>query len=177
MASRKIEDLVPEVQEKAKTVVEKCRSAGVDLLIYCTLRGLDEQAILYRQSRTRSEIISKMDKLRQRGYGFLADIIDSVGPQSGPHVTNAAPGESWHNYAEAWDAVPLINGKAMWSYDENKQLWQVYGNAVAEAGLDWAGNWTGFVEHPHAQLRKGGNPLTLHEPDEIKEILISNGLL
>ena len=120
MASRSIDDLVPEMGEKTRHVVELCAERGVDLLVYCTLRTLQEQAILFRKTRTRWAIEQKMMKLQERGFPFLAEVLEGVGPQDGPlgrHVTNAGPGESWHNYARAFDAVPLVDGKAGWDTD------------------------------------------------------------
>lgn len=177
MASRSIKKLMPEMAEKAQQVQRYCEVRGVSLLIYCTLRSLEEQAQLYRQSRSYAQIVEKMNSLRGRGFGYLADIIEKVGPQHGPHVTNAAPGESWHNYAEAFDAVPLRAGKAMWQYKGNEKLWDTYAQALHEAGLNWAGNWKSFQELPHAQLREGGNPLRHFSPDGIRKILETNKLL
>lgn len=177
MASRKLEDLVPEVKEKAEKVIEVCGQVGVDILIYCTLRSLEEQAKLYRQSRSWQEIKTKILKFKGRGYGFLGEVLDSVGPCSGPHVTNAGPGESWHNYAEAWDAVPLVGGKAAWNYMKAKEEWNAYGECVRQVGMFWAGDWVSFREYPHAQLRKGGNPLRENDSEKIHEILVNNGLL
>ncbi len=177
MASRNIKKLAPEMQEKAQQVIQLCNEAGVDLLIYCTLRSLEEQAKLYRQSRSRSKIDAKIAKFRDRGFSFLADIFENVGPCSGPHVTNAAPGESWHNYAEAWDGVPLEGGKALWNYEDAKEQWGTYGQSVRQVEINWAGDWQNFTEYPHTQLRQGGNPLKLNTPDKIREILVNNGLL
>ena len=73
----------------------------------------------------------------------------SVGPQSGPHVTNAAPGESLHNYGYAFDGVPMVCGKPEW--DAESELWQVYGDIAVDCGLIWAGNWKKFKEYPHCQ--------------------------
>ena len=177
MTSRDLNQLVPKVKQNANTVLEVCKEAGFELLIYCTLRDLNEQAKLYRQSRSWSEIKVKIDKFRNRGHNFLAQIIEEVGQCNGPHVTNAAPGESWHNYAEAWDAVPLINGKCAWKYGDAKEHWEAYGEAVRQVGMYWAGDWISFREYPHAQLRKGGNPLKTLNPDEIMEILKKNKLI
>lgn len=176
-SSRKLEDLTDEVAANAKRVVSVLDEVGVDLLIYCTLRPLEEQARLYRQSRSWSKIKSKILDFQNRGYGYLGEIIDNVGPCSGPHVTNAAPGESWHNYAEAWDAVPLIGGKPAWNYFEARAQWDAYGECVRQVGMIWAGDWTNFREYPHAQKRPGGNPLRESSPDAIHEILVGNGLL
>ena len=75
--------------------------AGSPILIYCTYRSPDEQACLYRQSRTRGEINAKIESLRGRSMTNLADSIERVGSQAGVvgnHVTMAGPGESWHQY-------------------------------------------------------------------------------
>ena len=95
MASRRIEDLSPFMQEKAKRMLQLCQVAEIDYLIYCTWRSRGEQAYLYRIGR---ELPGKI-------------------------VTNAKAGESKHNYenfpglpaSEAWDGVPLIKGKPLWS--------------------------------------------------------------
>ena len=177
MASRKIEDLAPDVQIAANLIVGGCANEDVDILIYCTLRRLEGQARLYRQSRSWVEISHKIDKFKARGLGFLADIIQEVGIYHGPHVTNAAPGESWHNYAEAFDGVPMIGGKPAWNYDDAPFEWGMYGAMVREAGLNWSGDWKKFKEIAHAQKRHGSNPLKEYSPDKIKEMLIANGLL
>lgn len=178
MASRELKDLTDEMRAKAEMILQACDEAGgFDLLIYCTLRTLEEQARLFRQSRSRKEIDDKIRKYHNRGYVFLADIIEKVGPCYGEHVTNAAPGESWHNYGQAFDAVPLIGGKPAWNYFKAKSYWDAYGEAVRQAKLFWAGDWVNFREYPHAQLKKSGNPLTSFNPDEAHSIFEKNGLL
>lgn len=177
MGNKCIDQLVPEAREKAERVVDVCRQVGFDLLIYCSLRTLEDQARLYRQSRSWPEIKEKILKLKDRGFGFLADVIDAAGPCSGPHVTNAASGESWHNYAQAWDAVPLIGGKPAWNYLQAKAEWDAYGECVRQVGMVWAGDWVSFREYPHAQLRPGGNPLSEKDPDKIRQMLVENNLL
>ncbi|GAG14240.1 unnamed protein product, partial [marine sediment metagenome] len=141
------------------------------------LRPLQNQARLYRQSRSWSEIKAKILKFENRGFKFLADILDQVGPCSGPHRTNAAPGESWHGYAEAWDACVMVDGKLIWRYREAPEHWEAYGEAVRQVGMYWAGDWRRFRERAHAQLRPGSNPLKVYSPDKIFEILTQNKLL
>lgn len=177
MASRSLDDLTPETRDKAETVLELCRAGGVELLIYCTLRSLEEQARLWRQSRSLADIQATMAKLSASGYGFLADIMDKVGPCTGPKVTNAYPGASFHNYKEAFDAVPLIGGKPAWEYNQAPTQWDLYGKSVKKAGLYWAGDWVTFRELPHAQLRQGGNPLKDYPPDHVQALLQENGVL
>lgn len=177
MSYRSLNKLTPETKEKALIVLDVCQKVGIDLLIYSTLRSLEEQAKLYRQSRSWNEIKIKIQKFRNRGYYFLADIIEEVGPAYGLHVTYAAPGESWHNYAEAWDAVPLQNGKPLWKYKYAKEQWEAYGEAVRQVGMYWAGDWISFREYPHSQLRKGGNPLKMLTPEIVHDLLLKHKLI
>ena len=53
MASRSLEDLAAPVKSAAMAMLARCRAAGLEVLIYCTLRSNDEQAALYAQGRTR----------------------------------------------------------------------------------------------------------------------------
>lgn len=161
MASRSIDDLDPSFRLKAKRFEIICADAGVDLLIYCTLRSFDEQAILYRQSRTLARIKEKARELSDvHGRSDLAKILLDVGPQSGPHVTNAAPGQSLHNYGLALDGTLLVGGKPLWHDTEgggaaesehDERMWQIYGELADMAGMEWAGHWIGFREYPHCQ--------------------------
>jgi peptidoglycan L-alanyl-D-glutamate endopeptidase CwlK len=84
--SRKLEDLHPIVQAKAKRFIDACRLAGIDVLITSTYRSKESQDDLFAQGRTRS----------------------------GKKVTNARGGMSFHNYRVAFDFVPLENGKPIW---------------------------------------------------------------
>lgn len=105
----------------------ECRARGLDdVLIYCTLRTLDEQAALYASGRT----------------------------VQGRILTNARPGESLHNpdasgLAWAFDAVPCLSGKPLWN-DENRI--DTMGRAGEAVGLVWAGRWHGKLrERVHFQ--------------------------
>lgn len=157
MASRRLEDLVPEVQAMAKEHILRCADAGIELLIYCTLRDAQEQARLYRQSRTKEQIQKKMNQLTARGFPALAKILKDAGPQrSGPKVTNAGPGESFHQYSLAYDCVPVLQGKPIWGTGgEGAALWDKVGKLGKKAGLEWAGEWTTFRELPHFQFTGG----------------------
>ena len=127
---------------------------------------------MYRKSRRFSTIEGKATKLENRGFPALAQVLMDVGPQAGTvgaHVTNAGPGESWHNYRRAFDAVPLLDGKPLWS--SRHEEWQIYGQAARDAGLEWAGDWTRFKEFPHSQLPADGNPLSVLTPQDVEEAL------
>ena len=47
MASRSLDDLEPNTRSRAQRFVSACTEAGLDVLIYCTLRSHAEQDALY----------------------------------------------------------------------------------------------------------------------------------
>lgn len=173
-----IAELDESIVDPAYIVVEACKKKGIDILIYCGYRSLEDQAIAYRSTRYTAQIYAKMESLIARGFQECADALQVVGPQSGllnEHITGAAPGESWHQYRLAWDAVPIVGGKLIWAkYDRS---WSVYGNECLRAGMEWAGNWIGkYKESPHAQHGPGSNPLKTLSNEEIHRLLAQGGV-
>ena len=131
MASRKIEDLHPDVIQKYHSFMQGCKEQGIDVIITCTYRSCEEQTLLYAQGRT----------------------------VAGKIVTNAKTGESKHNNtingkpaSKAFDIVPIVNGKCIW--DSKHPIWQELGKIGRRCGLEWAGDWKGsLVEYPHFQIK------------------------
>ena len=125
MSSRKLEDLTPGTMTRAKAFIAACTDAGIDVLIYCTLRGIEEQNKLYAQGRT----------------------------TPGKIVTNAKGGESWHNVGGAFDFVPMIAGKPQWNdkalYTKCGEIAELVG--LEWAGR-WKGK---IRETAHCQYRNG----------------------
>lgn len=129
MASRSLGDLHPKVQEMAFAWLRGCRNAGIDVLVTSTLRTHEDQQKLYDQGRT----------------------------TPGKIVTNAKPGESFHNYGLAIDFVPVVNGKPAW--DDIETISQI-GEIAEDIGFEWAGRWKRFKEKLHIQWTGG---LTIKE--------------
>lgn len=131
MASRKIEDLHPDLQPIAREFVRRCQAQGVEALITCTYRSGEEQNALYAQGRSRP----------------------------GARVTNARAGQSAHNFtlngkpaARAFDIVPLIKGQCMW--DAKHPHWKIAGQIGMDLGLNWYGRpGAPFREMPHFQMK------------------------
>ncbi|MDM0119021.1 M15 family metallopeptidase [Variovorax arabinosiphilus] len=128
MASRALSDLAEPVRLAALAFVARCKAAGLDVLIYCTLRSEAEQAALFAQGRTVPGVI----------------------------VTNARPGRSLHNpdatgKAWAFDAVPTRSGAPLWADEDALRRMGECGEAV---GLEWAGRWRGALrERVHFQIQ------------------------
>lgn len=128
MASRSLDDLHPIVAAKARAHLAACKAEGIDLLVTCTYRDPAEQARLFAQGRT----------------------------APGKIVTNARPGQSFHEYRVAYDVVPMRAGKPAWgTAGADMELWKRVGALGIAQGLEWAGNWTRFKEYPHFQFTGG----------------------
>ena len=129
--SRAIADLHPKVAKLCEQFIYECRKAGIDVLITSTFRDNEMQAKLYAQGRTRA----------------------------GPIVTNARPGQSFHNYRLAFDFVPIKNGKAQWQsavlFKKCRQIGEklgLKGLSFENAHLQWTGGLT------LAELQAGKRP-------------------
>lgn len=121
--SREISDLTPDTAEKCRAFAAACFRMGIDVLITSTYRDAESQALLYAQGRT----------------------------APGQRVTNAAPGKSMHNHKVAFDFVPVVAGKAVWS---DHKVWNACGAIAESCGLEWGGRWKA-VDKPHCQNTQG----------------------
>ena len=123
--SRSLNDLLPQVRSRVQRFLDAAKAQGIDLLVTSTYRDNASQAALYAQGRT----------------------------TPGKIVTNAKPGQSWHNHKCAVDVVPIRNGKPVW--DAKDPIWQTVGQLGKAAGLEWAGDWKRFRELAHFQYTGG----------------------
>ncbi len=122
--SRDIKDLDPAARERAQVWLKAVKAEGIDVLITCTYRDAETQNRLYAQGR------SKPGKI----------------------VTNAKGGQSFHNYAVAWDFVVMSNGKPMWN---DLKSFRRAGEIAEKLGIEWAGRWKTFKELAHLQFAGG----------------------
>lgn len=122
--SRNIDDLHPRVAAMCREMIHLCDETGIDIIVTSTYRDYEAQAELFARGRTKP----------------------------GPRVTNARPGQSFHNHRVAFDVVPIVNGKAIWN-DHN--LWMQIGAIGESVGLEWAWRWRTFKEMPHFQYTGG----------------------
>lgn len=126
--SRDLNELHPDVKRRALAFISACDADGITIIITSTYRDAESQNALYAQGRT----------------------------VPGQKVTNARAGQSFHNYRVAFDVVPVVNGKPVWSTSgASGQLWQQVGAIGKSCGLEWAGDWKTFREYPHFQYTGG----------------------
>ena len=89
----RVNKLHPKVRNAFKMIIEAAEGElGITLRVTYGLRTMQEQATLYAQGRT----------------------------TPGKKLTNAKPGQSYHNYGLAVDLVRMNGNKADWTYDMAK---------------------------------------------------------
>lgn len=158
-----LDDLEPRFRATVEELIEVCSEAGFRVVPYQGYRSPKAQARLWRQSRTRSQIDARLRRLRAEGAGRVADIIEAVGPQHGPHVTNALPFESWHQFRSAVDCYleSPETGRALWrdrrmdgdEFGRATQLYERYGRFAEGLSVTWGGRWAiGDFGHVQASV-------------------------
>ena len=113
---RAIDTLAPAFQRQVRGWVTEMINSKIPPLIYCGRRTMEEQAALYKIGRS----------------------------VKGKIVTNARPGESYHNYGLAFDWVPLkISTKnpdlyvADWDDETAFRLGEHVGQSFELAAISW----------------------------------------
>lgn len=155
-----LEGLDEDFRIAVEKTLERCAAHKVRMVPYFGVRTPRDQGRLWRQSRTMAQIDAKVAELKGQGAFFLADCIQSVGPQHGPRVTNAIPGYSWHQWAQALDCYWDRNGRAEWDVDllGPDNGYRIFAHEATLAGLHAGGYWTSIKDWPHVQKRKAASP-------------------
>ena len=152
--SRDLNDLEVDFKDQVEQLLANCRTRGYEMRHYFTLRTPEEQARLWRQSRTGHEIEAKIQELEDAGARYLAGVIRGVGPQNRAKVTDAPPGLSWNQWGEAVDYhVVGQDGRP-----DGLTGFAVYADEAEALDLTAGGHWRSFKDWPHVQLRSDGSP-------------------
>lgn len=126
----RLDGLQPKAGRMAQAAFADAAREGVSVMVVQGLRTFAEQQRLFNQGRT----------------------------TPGSIVTNARPGQSYHNFGLAFDFVVVRNGQAVW--DQNHRDWRRFVEICKGHGFEWGGDWRTFKDFPH--LQAGGAP-TLKE--------------
>ncbi len=158
--SRQLTALAAEFAPVAQKLLAACERRGVIMRPFFTVRGPGVQARLWCQSRTVDQIEKRIEAMRLNDAHWLASLMDVRLAKTGPAVTNALPGMSWHQWGEAIDCFALgANGKAIW--DSRDAAYRVYAEEAKKLGLEAGALWPRFPDAVHVQLRKASSPLKM----------------
>jgi len=125
MADTNLNDLQPQFRAKVEMWLEKLKANGIEIKITETLRSFARSGELYAQGRT----------------------------APGKKVTNAKPGQSYHNFGLALDCYPVEAGKVVVDFDQHPDLMAKMTRAAGfalDCGITWGGHWK-FKDYPHFQ--------------------------
>ena len=117
--------LHPELQEIIKSFLTDCQKAGLPVLITETLRTAAEQDALYAQGRTKPGAIVT----QCRGADF----------------------SSCHQWGVAFDFCRNVKGA---EFNDNDGFFKKVGSIGKLKGLEWGGDWSGFADKPHLQMKR-----------------------
>lgn len=144
---------------------------GTPMVPFYAVRHVRSQAVLWRQSRSALEVRTGIEWLRGAGALWLADVVESAGPQFGRWATNAVPGNSWHQWAEATDAYAEVDGRISWDTIPGQvggpgdEYYRFYADRAVELGLTPLGPAIG--DWVHVQARPESAPSRLMSWPEI----------
>jgi hypothetical protein len=169
--SRSLDDLVPEFQEKIQQMIENVAARGIKIVPYSTLRSPLIQAQNYCIGRTDTQILNIIRTFQNLGCENLRVIMQfALSTRKKTTIkqkiiTNALPGQSWHNWGEAVDCyVENPPGKADWNHPEGYKIMQ---EEAEKLGLTSGGSFKRLVEPVHTQLRPGSPPASWYQFDQI----------
>lgn len=117
----------PILAERAVALINRVAQRGTPIIsvVFSGFRSFEEQQVLFNKGRT----------------------------TPGPIVTNARPGESYHNYGLAVDIHTRVGSKI--NFNDVAEA-NIRGPVGTELGLMWGGNFAGdFKDRPHFQLTAG----------------------
>jgi peptidoglycan L-alanyl-D-glutamate endopeptidase CwlK len=122
-SKKNIATLHPSLQPLAIGLIELALEHGITAKVIAGLRTYEEQNKLYAQGRT----------------------------APGKVVTKAKGGQSWHNFAIAFDiGVFSADGR---TYFPESHAYRIVGELGESLGLEWGGRWKNFPDEPHFQLK------------------------
>lgn len=157
MASRRIEDCVPELQEKYKAFAAGMDAAGIPYMITCTARRVREQIALYAQGREKLDHVNALRKLAGMAPITWQENAEKVTwTLASKHLIDLDDNNPDNDHSRAFDIAIMRDGRPTWclkvninandipDYDEAGRI----GEAV---GLRWGGRFPS-PDRPHFEV-------------------------
>jgi peptidoglycan LD-endopeptidase CwlK len=143
--STKLEDLLPDIQFKARHAINELKEKGIPFVVTSTLRTTEEQYALYLQGRSTLDMVNKAR--------FAAKMRPISQAENVYKVTNCdgSSMKSRHQGGRAIDVVPAVNGNPVWPHDGDPR-WQQIADVMKSSGFQWGGDWAAFIDPPHYEI-------------------------
>jgi hypothetical protein len=143
--SKSLEDLLPEVQFKARHAILNLIEKGIPHAVTSTLRTAEEQYAYYLQGRSTLGMVNKArTAARMRPIREAENTIK---------VTNCDGSaiKSRHQSGKAIDVVPTFNGNPVWPPASDPR-WRQIADVFKAAGFDNGLDWINFPDPPHHEV-------------------------
>ncbi|HEU5292937.1 MAG TPA: M15 family metallopeptidase [Cyclobacteriaceae bacterium] len=166
--------LTKDFNDKVEGLLKNCLARGIEMRPTEGLRNPVVQAKYWKQSRLQSEIDSKINELLDLNCSFLATVIRISDYSKGPKITNAIPGNSWHQWGEALDCGWVVDGKFLWSLSHKingLNGFEVYAEEAVKLNLEPGLLWQSIKDGPHVQLRDISSPAQVYSLQEINFVM------
>jgi peptidoglycan L-alanyl-D-glutamate endopeptidase CwlK len=154
MASRKIEDLTPEMQIAFSMFKEKMDEAGISFIVTCTARSVKEQYALYAQGRQPLEEVNALRKMA--GLWLISEKENKrkvTWTLRSKHLVDLDDGSADNDKSQAFDIVITKDKKAQWDIkvdvnDNDIPDYLEAGRIGESIGLRWGGRFKS-PDRPH----------------------------
>jgi hypothetical protein len=147
---RDMRQLHPSVIPPAAEWMRRCANARIPIFVVETRRTWAVATAYYARGR------------RPLGEVNLLYVQAGLDPISSTEnksiITKAQPGQTWHLYGCAIDAVPYVDGVLDWNYNptDPKDYFDEMAAYAIALGFSWGGKWRGELQDtPHIELHSG----------------------
>jgi len=149
MASRKIEDLVPELQKKFYAFSAAMAAAGLPFIVTCTARTVREQLALYAQGREKLEETNHRRRLAgMPPLSFQENIRKITWTLQSKHLIDLDDKILDNDKSRAFDIAITRSGRPHWELKADANLneipdYEEAGKIGESVGLVWGGRFPG----------------------------------
>ena len=128
LSEQRLAKLHPGLASRGRAMLDACAQSSLAVMITEGLRTWEEQDALYAKGRTTPPLGKKY------------------------WVTKAKGGQSFHNFALAFDIV-VLDAVRKDGWDDAHPGWAAAARIGKQLGLEWGGDWPTFPDRPHYQWR------------------------
>ena len=159
MASRSLDDLIPELKEKAIKHQGLCKEARIEIIFTCTARLVKEQIALYAQGR---QSLDEVNELRR--IAGLWSITEEANQRkvtwtlNSKHLIDLEDVNLYNDKARAYDIAIVKEGKTNWDIkvdvnDNEIADYEEVARIGESIGLK-AGARFKYPDYPHFELKE-----------------------